>query len=293
MGEKDITEKLLEAYNEVFADIVNTLLFCGERVIDPDDLEDYPTISGYKADGKIRELGRDVAKRWRQQNIRIAFIGFENQTEPDPYMTLRVAGYDGTEYRAQMINLKKGEKPYPVITIVLYFGFEKRWDQPVTLYDSLDISEKLKPYVNDLKLNLFEIAYLDRETVSKFRSDFRIVADYFVQMRETGDYVPSREEMEHVQAVLQLLNVMADDKRFEIKQNEKIEEREVKTMADWLTKKLNDSEEKGRNEGRNEGENRMGKLINILLNQGRTDDLSKAADDPKYREKLFNEFQIA
>ena len=30
MGSKDITEKTLEAYNDVFADIINVLLFNGE-----------------------------------------------------------------------------------------------------------------------------------------------------------------------------------------------------------------------------------------------------------------------
>ena len=33
MAEKDITEKNLEALNDVFADIVNVLLFNGEQVI--------------------------------------------------------------------------------------------------------------------------------------------------------------------------------------------------------------------------------------------------------------------
>jgi len=33
MGEKDITEKLLEDYNDVFADIVNGLMFQGKRVV--------------------------------------------------------------------------------------------------------------------------------------------------------------------------------------------------------------------------------------------------------------------
>ena len=33
MAEKDITEKNLEALNDVFADIVNVLLFKGEQVI--------------------------------------------------------------------------------------------------------------------------------------------------------------------------------------------------------------------------------------------------------------------
>ena len=33
MGEKDVLEKTLEAYDDVFADIVNGLLFKGEPVI--------------------------------------------------------------------------------------------------------------------------------------------------------------------------------------------------------------------------------------------------------------------
>ena len=37
MAEKDITEKILADYNDVFADIVNVLLFNGEQVISPDD----------------------------------------------------------------------------------------------------------------------------------------------------------------------------------------------------------------------------------------------------------------
>ncbi len=69
--------------------------------------------------------------------------------------------------------------------------------------------------VPDMKINLFEIAWLSREQVNKFRSDFRIVADFFVQKRERGDYEPSRESIRHVQETLQLLSVMTGDHRFE------------------------------------------------------------------------------
>ena len=72
MGEKDITEKILESYNDVFADILNGLLFNGKQVVDPNDLEDQNPHSFYKADGKFHELVRDVAKRWKKFNIRIA-----------------------------------------------------------------------------------------------------------------------------------------------------------------------------------------------------------------------------
>ena len=40
MAEKDATEKTLESYADVFADIVNVLLFNGRRLIAPNDLRD-------------------------------------------------------------------------------------------------------------------------------------------------------------------------------------------------------------------------------------------------------------
>ena len=72
MAEKDAAEKILMSYNDVFADIVNALLFDGEPVVAPEELEDQAPRAYFKADGKIREIERDVAKRWRRGNIRVA-----------------------------------------------------------------------------------------------------------------------------------------------------------------------------------------------------------------------------
>ena len=94
MAQKDTSEKILESYNDVFSDIVNVLLFNGKQVLSADELEDQAPRSYYKADGKIREIERDVAKRWKNGNIRVTCIGFENQTASDPNMPLRVMGYD-------------------------------------------------------------------------------------------------------------------------------------------------------------------------------------------------------
>ena len=103
MGEKDIAEKVLEDYNDVFADIVNVLLFQGEQIVKPEQLEDKTLRSSYKADGKLREIVRDVGKNWNQDTIRIACLGIENQTDSDADMPLRVISYDGAEYRAQLM----------------------------------------------------------------------------------------------------------------------------------------------------------------------------------------------
>lgn len=53
MGEKDITEKILEDHNDVFADIINGLIFAGEQRILPESLENTAVHSQYKADDEI------------------------------------------------------------------------------------------------------------------------------------------------------------------------------------------------------------------------------------------------
>ena len=92
MAEKDASEKILESYNDVFSDIVNVLLFSGKQVLGADELEDQGPRTNYKADGRLHEIERDVAKRWKNGNIRVACIGFETHTASDTDMTLRVIG---------------------------------------------------------------------------------------------------------------------------------------------------------------------------------------------------------
>ena len=48
MREKDITEKILEGYNDVFADIINGLIFKGEQRILPESLKNAQVHSQYK-----------------------------------------------------------------------------------------------------------------------------------------------------------------------------------------------------------------------------------------------------
>lgn len=125
MGQRDAVEKTLESYNDVFADIVNGLLFHGQDVVREQDLTDAQSFSIYKADGKHLSQDRDVAKYWQKGQIRLSFIGMENQTQPDSRMPVRVINYDAAAYRAQLRDDVPDEL-YPVVTLVLYFGTEKR-----------------------------------------------------------------------------------------------------------------------------------------------------------------------
>lgn len=44
--------------------------------------------------------------------------------------------------------------------------------------------------------------------------------------------------------------------------------------------------------GREEGSNQMASLIKIFLSENRTDELNRALEDPDFRNKLFEEYNI-
>ena len=125
MNGKDITQKMIERYNDVFADIVNVLLFNGKKIVDEDTLIDTPADSALKIDGEVHSQDRDVAKYWKNSQINIALFGLENQTVPDKLMPMRVIGYDGAEYKKQVLEENRYKKKYPVITLVLYMGYDR------------------------------------------------------------------------------------------------------------------------------------------------------------------------
>lgn len=182
--------------------------------------------SQYKADdSKLHEQERDVAKFYLDDEclIRLALLGIENQTAIDDDMPLRVIGYDGAAYRWQLNADKKqadGQeerkekvKRYPVITVVLYFG-DKPWKKPRCLYDRLVIPDRLRPFVNDYRINVIDVPRLTREQVELFKSDFKIVAEYFVMRQQKKDFVPTAEVIRHVDSFLKLIAVLTKDNRY-------------------------------------------------------------------------------
>ena len=262
MQDKDVTEKMLEKYNDVFADILNVLLFGGRNVVDEAALKDALPMSMLKIDGRVRSQERDIAKYWRKNKINVALFGLENQTTANKIMPLRVFGYDGAEYVKQSRKENIDKAKYPVITLVLYLGYEKRWNYPKTLFEILDIDEEIKPYVNDFKINLFEIAYLDKEKINLFKSDFRILADYLYQMRVNKDYIADETTIEHVEELLTLMSAMTGDNRFEETIND-LKGKEKINMCEVLDRVEARGIEKGIEQGIEQGVKRG--TINTLV----------------------------
>lgn len=250
MGQKDITEKLLEDYNDVFADIINGLIFNGEQRILPESLENTQVHSQYKAeDGKVHELERDVAKYWKDKKVELAICGIENQSSVEKNMPFRIVGYDGASYRSQLLEERK--EILPVMTIVLYFGTNRHWYGKKNIKGLMKIPEELNDYINDYEMKVFEIAWLTEAEIDRFHSDFKIVANFFVQKRKNKNYIPDDPtEIRHVDEVLKLLQVMTSDERYQMIFNRK---KGVHSMCDVAERLEKIGIEKGLKQGIGEG----------------------------------------
>ncbi len=254
MGKKDIAEKNLEAWNDVFADIVNVLLFKGKRLMKEKDLEADTKDSIIKANGEIHEQERDVSKFWKNGEIRISILGFENQTVQDYNMPLRVISYDGASYKQELLD-KNLKQKYPVATLVLYFGIDSKWKAPKRLHDCFKIPEELKPFVSDYKINVFNIAWLSDETIDMFKSDFKFVAKYFQTKRKNKKYIPTNDEIIHVDSLLKMFIALTGDNYFETvyNNNDLKNKKGGVTMCSIFEDFVNEGKAEGRAEGREEG----------------------------------------
>ena len=177
----DIVVKKYWRNNEQFADFFNAVLFDGEQLIKPDELEDIDTEESYILEHKeyAESIGasRDnvkIRKKSTVYDVELVILGMEGQERIHYTMPMRVMGYDYGTYKKQyddnaakyknvkgmsedeyISRMLKTDKFIPVITIVVYYG-EKPWDGAVSLHGMLNIPKEMKPFVNDYKIHLVE-----------------------------------------------------------------------------------------------------------------------------------------
>lgn len=152
----------------------------------------------------------------------------------------------------------------------MYFGTQP-WKKSLSLYESLDIPEELKLFTNDYKVNLFEIAYLTDEQVAMFQSDFKIVADFFVQLRKYGKNATFTDDiMIHVDEITQLLSVLGYNDIAQKRQKVKKLKGEIRSMHDLFTKVEEIAREEGLEQGLKQGlEQGLAQGLERGLEQGR------------------------
>ena len=129
---------------------------------------------------------RDILKSYGNE-LFLAILGIENQSNVHYAMPLRNMLYDALNYEQQRAVLQKehrksgdlygsryisglseNDRLIPVFTLVIYYG-EKPWDGPKNLQDLPDIPPELEEYrdkLADYKINLLDIHSMDPEIYS-------------------------------------------------------------------------------------------------------------------------------
>lgn len=105
-------------------------------------------------------------KLYKNGLYKVASFGIENESRIDKNMPIRIMGYDYAVYRVQID--REEERKYPAITIVLNFS-DTEWKSPNALFDILDVSPELRPYVNDYKIFVFNIAFCRRKSEKRLK----------------------------------------------------------------------------------------------------------------------------
>ena len=140
-------------------------------------------------------------------------------------------GYDGASYRSQLLDKRKSI--VPVASFVLYFGTKRRWCRHRSIKECVNVPKDLDAYVNDYKIHVIEVAWLTDEQLAKFKSDFGIVANFFVQKRKNQLYRPDdSREIQHIDAVLKMLSVVTGDKEYESRLYVDQKNKEVRNMCE-------------------------------------------------------------
>lgn len=251
MAEKDITEKLLTDIDEVFADIYNNLCFKGDNIIKPDDLSNASVTTAFISNDVTRGLISDVSKIYKNSNLTLALLNIENQSTEDSDMPFRIIGYEGAKYNSQLIS--GSDERYVVATLVLNFNTKKRWSTPKSIKESLKNKYpiELDEYINDYKVNVIDVAFMDKEDIEKLNSDFKAVAKYYYLKRnniedfeELGDC-----NLKYPVQTFATMKALTGDSRFETAYNDYVEtHKDDKGVT--MEKILDDLINKGKSEGK-------------------------------------------
>lgn len=165
--------------NARFADLFNAILFNGENVIKPEELEeadtDLSTVLKFNSHADTLQKVLDVVKK-SAHGVDFVILGLENQQKVHYGMPLRVMLGDALGYLKEYQeisgnNKKEGkwknseeflsgfckeDRLHPMVTICIYYG-ENIWDGPMSLKGMLNIPENLCSVVNDYRMNLIQV----------------------------------------------------------------------------------------------------------------------------------------
>ena len=281
MGAKDLAEKNLLQYKDVFSDIVNVNLFGGRCYVSAEELSREPgeLITKAVSNDKLHHLQMDVPMKCKKNN-RSFFLCLENQSDKNNVMPVRDMGYQHAKYMEQIKEVKESnrktgnypnpmtkelndsQKLSPVITLVLNYS-QNEWEKPRCLNDMLEFPEDMKcelePWIPSYSVCVINLASQPETTIRQYQSDFKYIVRYLScgdDRRKLDEYFQTTEfQLDHPEAFLDWLSAVTNDRRYR-KAKELIETTEGKGGRINMCVLLDMYEERGIEKGIAQGEAR-------------------------------------
>ncbi len=281
---KDIVEKEFVSFPDITADVINVLLYRGKEIVKAQNLWGGPTETVYQGWEKLRTQYEDLCKyELADGKIKLMYL-IANQSKTDGRMLFRKAGYAGGIYREQYEGKTQGN--FPVIEFILYWG-RGRWKGKRELYQLFQnkkLPKEAWEFIDEVKLHVFEMRHLPEEIRKNFQSDMRIVVDFLAE----GEGYRSDKKIKHKAALIKMIKVLSGET--DIDDIEKWMEKQGIREEDELT--VCELFDQYVRQGRTEGENRFARLVQILMESGRNEELKRAVSDQNYREKMYMEADL-
>ena len=98
---------------------------------------------------------------------------------------------------------------------MLYFGYDKPWDTPLSLHESFDIPDMLKPVVADYPIRVVELAWLDDDQIEQLQGDLKLIAQCLRYFRDPQKWPFPEGKVKYVEDVFALLGAITGDAIFE------------------------------------------------------------------------------
>ena len=321
--ENDVVLEYLDG-NQYFADLFNGSYFDGDPVVMAGELTDASQVywDNYYEEILLGESNlvlekrerysqrfRDLKKRLQSGNY-LQILAIEHQSSVDHTMAWRHMYYDALEYKRQIKEIQASkdddskkikagnlskftaqDKLVPAFTVCLYLG-EEPWEGPRCLKDMMNFNgeeARWETLFSDYRLNL--ICVNEIEDFSKYHTSLKLLLMLLANrkskkkmkkiMEENQEFKNVDKETALAAGKLLGINVVME-KKFE----QEGEEIDMCTgLKEWLLEE--------RSEGRTEGISLMSKLALKLNEDGRLNDLVKAAMDSEYQQKLLQEYNLA
>ncbi len=105
MGRADVYESDYLENEEIFADLVNGVLYQGRAVVKPQELSEQDGELRSILGGVSKKILRDKVKLWR--GTLLAIFAVENQTKVDYHMVIRAMLAEGMAYDRQWKKLRE------------------------------------------------------------------------------------------------------------------------------------------------------------------------------------------